>query len=222
VRKEWSQQVADQCGALLGQPHDAAVDGLPDGRDELHAEAVDGEAESVVEGDIWYGGVLAHRHARVLLGDPDGIGPEHVEPDARGAHPKRLDAGVVGLAREVVGLREVGGARLAEQAHATDVVDMGLGGDDVMGGPGPHGVEHPLVVWGLEAEARVDDHPAAVREEDVRGGRATRPVDGVGDLVRRVLVDGREQPPAGTFVDQAVDLVLDGHVTSILVSKRSK
>jgi hypothetical protein len=99
---------------------------------------------------------------------------------------------------------------------------MGLGGDDVMGGSGPHGVEHPLVVWGLEAEARVDDHPSAVREEEVCGGRATRPVDGVGDLVRRVLVDRREQLPSGAFVDQAVDLVLDGHVTSILVSKRSK
>jgi hypothetical protein len=102
------------------------------------------------------------------------------------------------------------------------VVDVSLRGDDVVGGPGPHGVEHPLVMGGLEAQTRVDDHPAAIREEQICGGGAAGPVDGVGDPVRRVLVDRGQQQPARTFIDQAVDLVLDGHVTSILVSKRSK
>ncbi len=61
--------------------------------------------------------------------------------------------------------------------HATDVVDMGLGGDDVGGGPGTDGVEHPLVMGRLVPQPGVHDHPTAVGYQHVGGRRSPRAVE---------------------------------------------
>ena len=47
------------------------------------------------------------------------------------------------------------------------VIDVGLRGDDVVGGTRADGVEDPLVVRRLVAHAGVDDDPAVVREDQV-------------------------------------------------------
>ncbi len=44
--------------------------------------------------------------------------------------------GIVGLADLVVLLGDVGGAGLSEEVHPADVVHVGLGGDDGVGGSG--------------------------------------------------------------------------------------
>ena len=180
-------------------------------------------AEPVVEEDVGRRLGLGHRHARVLLVDALGVGAQHVEPDPGGAHAQTLDALVVGLAGRVVGLRDVGGAGLLEQVDATDVVDVGLGRDDVVRRPRADGVEDPLVVRRLVAHAGVDDHPPAVGEEQVGGGVAARAVDeAVDDGVGGVVVDRGEQLLAGPGVDEVVDLFLDVHWTSIRTGKRSR
>ena len=163
VREERPEQIADQCRAAFGQPHDRAVDGLPHGSVQFHAQAVGIEREEPIEGDVGHGLGLAHGDAGVLGGDAAGVGSERVEPDAGGPHAQRADARVVGLAELVVLLGHVGGPVLLEEVHPADVVDVGLGGDDVVGGAGPDGIEDPLVVRRLESHAGVDDHPPACR-----------------------------------------------------------
>ena len=113
VREQRAEQVADERDPVLGQPHDAAVDRLAHRGEQLDAQPVDGEAEAVVEDDVGRRHRLRHRHAGVLLVDALRVGAEHVEPDAGGAHAQALDALVVGLARRVVRLGDVGGAGLA-------------------------------------------------------------------------------------------------------------
>ena len=90
--------------------------------------------------------------------------PEHVEPDAGRAHAQAADAGVVGLTGRVVGLGHVDGAGLPEQVDATDMVDVGLGGDDVVAsGPGRTASNTRLWCGASKPMPRVDDDPAAAR-----------------------------------------------------------
>ena len=110
-----------------------------------------------------------------------------------------------------------------EQVDAADVVDVGLGGDDVVRRARADGVEDPLVVRRLVAHAGVDDHAAGVGEDQVGGGVAARAVhEPVDHRVRGVVVGRDEQLLARPGVDQVVDLLLDVHVTSIRTGKRSR
>ena len=139
-----------------GKPDDTAVDGLAArGGDELEVELADAEAEATIEGDVgdrlcpgaWStpGFSAAISRARRPL----------TSNQMAAVRSRRCgDAGVVVLAGPVVGLGHVPGAGLSEQPDAADVVDMGLGGDDIRGGAGAHGVEDALVVRGLVAHAR--------------------------------------------------------------------
>ena len=218
-----AEEIADERDAVLGQPHDAAVDRLADGSEQLDAEPVDVEVEAFVERDVGRRHRLSHRYARVLFGDADGVGDQHVEPDRRRAHAQALDAFVVGLADGVVGLGDVGRAGLAEQVDAADVIDVSLGRDDVVRGPRADGVEDALVVRRLVAHAGVDDHPAAVGEHAVGGGGAARTVDEpVDDCVRRIVVGRDQQLLARPRIDEMVDSLLNVHWTSIRTGKRSR
>ena len=107
MREEGPEEIADQRGAALGEPHDGTVDRLPHGGVELQAQAVDVEFEELVERHVGHRLGLAHRHAGILGGDAARIGPERVEPDTGGAHAQGADAGVVGLAELVVLLGDV-------------------------------------------------------------------------------------------------------------------
>ena len=87
----------------------------------------------------------------------DDLGPSWPNQITAVREAEALDAQVVGLAGRVVRPGRRTGARLAEQPDAADVVDVGLRGDDVRRRARADGVEHALVVRGLEAHAGVDD-----------------------------------------------------------------
>ena len=82
VREERSHQVADETDAVLGKPHDAAVDGLAAGRGhDLEIDVADAESEATIEGDVGDGLVLAHGDTRVLGRDLPRPSSADVEPD---------------------------------------------------------------------------------------------------------------------------------------------
>ncbi len=220
--EEGPEEIADQRGAALGQPHDRTVDRLPHCCVQFQAQAVDVEFEQLVERDVGHRFGLAHRHAGVFGGDAARVGSQRVEPDPRGAHAQGSDAGVVGLAQLVVLLGHVGGAVLPEEVHPADVVDVGLRGDDVVGRTRPDGIEDPLVVGRLEAHAGVDDDAPAVRQQQVGGGATARAVDALGHGTSRVVVDGLHEFPSRPSADELVHLVFDRHQTSVRTGNASR
>ena len=135
VREERAEEVADQRDAVLGQPDDGSSRSSPRRRrcsSIRSPSTVRSSRSSNVMSGVGCG--LAHRARR---GSPWRCGVASV-PSMSNQMPavrmrSALDARVVGLAGRVVRLGDVGGARLLEQVDAADVVDVGLGGDDVVG-----------------------------------------------------------------------------------------